>query len=153
MFDTLAVMAYLVGSHPEKDKSLKMVVAFPEKPALVSPMIRWKNMPPETDSIAVIIRDDQKHYYWVAYNLPPDATKLPYGASQLMIPHDEGINSFGQQGYHSPWASHYPHQTITIELFALNRRLSADRALSGDSLLTKVQSAEIASAKADLTIN
>lgn len=147
MLDTLTVMAYLVGHKAEIDNSLKMQVSFPEKPAVTSPLIRWKNVPPEADSLAVLIHDDQKHYYWVAYNLPPDANFLPFGASKMMMMHDEGINSFGEQNYHMPWTAQSEHHGLSVELYALNRRFTAEEPLTGEALLAKIKNSVIASTK------
>ena len=139
MLDTLTVMAYLLGSDPEKGKALHMTVSFPEKAAVVSPMIRWKNVPPEAESLAIVIHDQQKHYYWVAYNLPTDAIGLPLGASQNMQAFHEGLNSYGERSYHSPWALGQRPQGLSVELYALDKRFSTHQALSGDQLYAKIK--------------
>ncbi|MDP1573546.1 MAG: hypothetical protein Q8L78_01230 [Coxiellaceae bacterium] len=139
MLDTLAVMAYLLGSGPEKSKALHMAVSFPEKAAVVSPVIRWKNVPPEAESLAVVIQDNQKNYYWVAYNLPADAKGLPLGANQNMLPFDEGVNSFGEHNYHSPWSLGAMPQGLRVELYALDKRFSIHKPLSGNDLYAKIK--------------
>jgi len=144
MLDTLTVMAYLVGHNGEKNNALSMAVYFPEKTAIISPKIRWKNIPPEANSLAMVIRDDKHHYYWVAYNLPVDSKGLPYGADQFMIRHDEGVNSFGERKYHSPWSLQSNPQKLTVELYALDRKLTAEKPLSGEALMAHIQHSTIA---------
>lgn len=134
MIGTMTVLAYLLGHDVSDDANLHLRVV-PAQQQNQSPRLIWKSVPPETDSIALIIKSQKTQYYWVVYNLPADATQLPFGANQGMSRNNEGTNSFGQQNYHPYDAS----QPIVIELFALDKRFSADYAMTGEALKQKIQ--------------
>src|SRR5690242_10875539 len=64
----------------------------------ISPALAWKNAPPQTKSLALIMVDDMHFAYpdapegsffphWTVYNLPPDATGLAEAQSaELSLP-------------------------------------------------------------------
>lgn len=151
MIDTITIVSYLLGHHFGHNSKLNLVAHFSEKEnqticanAVVSPSLRWRDVPPEASSLAMIIKDanppkngEKTHYYWVVYNLPIDAAYLPFGASNYMVHYDEGVNSWGEQNYHSRCFDHQTHP-VTVELFALNTRISTDQPITGDRLEKKI---------------
>jgi Raf kinase inhibitor-like YbhB/YbcL family protein len=143
MFDTLTVVAYLLGNEPGHSRQLQMQAQFLNNPAVVcvqstkSPQIRWHKIPPEADSLALIVKDT-KNYYWVVYNLPVQTKGLPLGANQQIQAHDEGINSWGQSNYRSWCAGNIAHP-LTVELYALDKRFTATQPMSGLQLEQKMK--------------
>lgn len=147
MFDTLTVLAYLITHESQYSGRLHLRVLFSEKQAPVScvqhvasPQLRWRGVPPEADSLAVIIKDNQPeektgkpNYYWVAYNLPTGEKGLPFGISDEMNPNDQIIT------YHSPWACNNPMPSVQIELYALDKRFGANKKMTGAMLEKKIQ--------------
>lgn len=145
MVDTLTVIAYLLGHDPSYSDRLRLKVLFPEKQTnavcvkeSVSPQLKWRGVPPAADSLALVMHD-KKNYYWVAYNLPVQAKGLPKGVNKTINTHDEGVNSFGENSYHSPWSCGQKTESVVVELYALDKRFSADRKMSGDVLLSKLK--------------
>ncbi|EKD77696.1 MAG: hypothetical protein ACD_42C00223G0001 [uncultured bacterium] len=159
MFDTLTVIAYLLGNKPGHSTQLHLQAQFLEKQNLVcvvqnaqSPQLRWKGVPPEASSLALIIKDaktlkntEKPHYYWVVYNLPVAVTALPFGGNNQMTSHDEGINSWGQKNYHSLCLGNTTHP-VMIELVALDKRFSAREPMTGEILEQKIKGHVLAKA-------
>ncbi len=143
MFDTLAVITYLLGRDPKDIDRLHLKASFPDKPPVTcvqnapSPQIKWQKVSPDASSLALIVKDSS-HYEWVVYNLPIDARGLPFDANAEINPNDVGINSWGQKNYHSPCVGNtkYP---VTVELFVLDKRFSARNKMTGEMLEKKIK--------------
>lgn len=147
MIDTITIVSYLLGHHFGHNSKLNLAAHFSEKEnqticehVVVSPSLRWRDIPPEASSLAIIVKDanspkngEKTHYYWVVYNLPVDATYLSFGASNYMVHYDEGVNSWGERNYHSRCFDHQTHP-VTVELFALNTRISSGQPITGEML-------------------
>jgi Raf kinase inhibitor-like YbhB/YbcL family protein len=150
MFDTLTVIAYLLGNEPVHPRHLQLQAQFLEKEkttcvqTALSPQLKWKSIPPEATSLALIIKD-KKEYYWVVYNLPAQINGLPYGANVQMTPHDEGLNSWGQKKYHALCPKNVI-APVTVELYALDKRFDAVKPMTGELLERKIQGHVLAKA-------
>lgn len=140
MIDTLTVIAYLLGNEPDRNVHLKLQASFAKKE---SPQLRWQGVPPETTSLALVVRNKNK-YYWIVYNLPPQIKSLPYGVSAQMSPHDEGYNSWGQRNYHAQCTGNATPSPVTIELYALDKRFGARYHMTGHSFEQKIKNHVIA---------
>lgn len=155
MLDTLTVIAYLVGQHQGNGHPLRLNAHFFEKQnhiacvqQAVSPQLRWANVPPEANSLAVVVRDEKKHYYWITYNLPTDAKGLPLGVNKTINVNDVGINSFGQRDYYSPWSCGQKiNSPVIVELYALDKRFSTRKIISSDALYAKIKKHNLAKAQ------
>lgn len=70
-----------------------------------SPPLRWKGVPPQAASLALIVSDPDapggRFVHWTLYDLPPQVTSLPTGAPVLAGAR-QGRNSFGKQGWGAP---------------------------------------------------
>lgn len=146
MFDTLAVLAYLIKYDSGMSDHLRLQAYFSEKQkttatqSVQSPKIKWKGVPPEASSLALIIKDaklsadtKKQHYYWIVYNLPIQAKKLNYGDDHQINPYNEGINSWGQKCYHTKQT-----HPVIVELYVLDQRFSAQHAMTGEALEKKI---------------
>lgn len=147
MIDTITIVSYLLGHHFGHNSQIHLAARFLEKenqtlcePSAVSPNLQWWDVPPEADSLAIIIKDadsskksEKTNYYWVVYNLPIQTVYLPYGASNFMRRYDEGLNSWGEQNYHSRCFDHQKHP-VSIELLALDTKISPDQPVTGEML-------------------
>ena len=96
-------------------------------PNFVSPPLEWTNVPPNTQTFALIVHDldvaRQKStadvLHWIIFNIPADTTSLPAGAGK---PEGGGapqgsiqsMTDFGQPGYGGPCPppGHKPHRYI-----------------------------------------
>ena len=77
----------------------------------VSPPLAWGDVPPGTQSFALIVDDPDAPdpaapkmtwVHWVLYNLPPHAAGLTEGAGSLPAGTREGINDWKRTGYGGP---------------------------------------------------
>lgn len=140
MFDTLTVVAYLMSHESGYVDRLRLhKITTNDQLCLQrehSPELKWFGVPPEASSLAVIIKDNQ-HYEWVVYNLPVNANGLPFGANQLVLSSDQGVNSWGQRNYHAPCYGNLSHP-VTIKLYALDKRFSAREDMTGEMLEKKM---------------
>lgn len=150
MFDTLTLVAYLLGNEPGHSSKLHLRAQFLEQPHAVcvqstqSPQMQWSGVPPEAGSLALIIKDTN-NYYWVVYNLPVQTKGLPFGGNRQIMAHDEGINSWGQNNYHACCARNNVHP-VTIELYALDKRFTAQKPMTGEELEQKIKGHVLAKA-------
>lgn len=152
MFDTLALLACLIGNDPGHSTRLIMKAPFLEKQNKIicmqhaqSPQFQWKSVPPEASSLVLIIKDantfttmHKQQYYWVVYNLPAQTTQLPYGTNTHIMSYDEGVNSWGEKNYHSICTGNTEYPVI-VELYALDKRFSATTQMTGEILEQKIK--------------
>ena len=156
MFDTITVLAYLLRHDSRMSNNLQLQAFFSEKQntayvqSIVSPKIKWHGVPPEAESLAVVVKDasielknEKQNYYWVVYNLPVQATQLNFGEDKKINPYDEGLNSWGAKNYHTTYFEHKTHPVV-VELFVLDKRFSAQNPITGDVLEKKIQGHVIA---------
>lgn len=154
MIDTMTVLVYLLTHNPGHSTHLQISALFPKNSCVQktpSPQLRWKKVPPESTSLALIIKDapshktsTKPHYYWIVYNLSPDLKGLSFGADAKINPYDKGINSWGKNNYHAPCWRNKLHP-IEIELVALDKRFSARYKMTGEKLEQKIKSSTLAS--------
>ncbi|MCX7121908.1 MAG: YbhB/YbcL family Raf kinase inhibitor-like protein [Gammaproteobacteria bacterium] len=152
MFDTITVIAYLLGNESGLSDHLRLKAHFLEKQSHIaqvqnapSPHLKWHGVPPEASSLALIVKDakntsdtSKRNYYWVVYNLPIEARELPYGSAGQINKQDEGVNSWGQKNYHTMQIGNKKHPVI-VELYALDKRFSAREKMTGEVLEEKIK--------------
>lgn len=116
----------------------------------ISVPLEWEGAPEETKSLALIVDDpdapdplapQMTFTHWVLYNLSPNTTKLPEGASPDKLPDGarEGVNDFENTGYGGPCpptGSHrYFHKLhaldITLDELENPSRDDFDKAIDG----------------------
>jgi len=79
----------------------------------ISPALKWTDVPDQTHSLVLIVDDPDAPdprapkmtwVHWVLYNIPPDTTGLPQGATSADLPHgtEEGLNDWKRTGYGGP---------------------------------------------------
>ncbi|HRX59857.1 MAG TPA: YbhB/YbcL family Raf kinase inhibitor-like protein [Candidatus Competibacter sp.] len=79
----------------------------------LSPELHWSGLPPQTQSLALIVDDPDAPdpaaprmtwVHWVLYNLPPATVHLPEGVATGDLPPGtrEGKNDWGRTGYGGP---------------------------------------------------
>lgn len=153
MLNTIAVVSYLLGNHFGQSDHLKLSARFLEEKnqsicasKVVSPSLRWRDIPPEAKSIAVVVKDAvplrKNHYYWVVYNLPVESTALPFAASDYMLANHQGLNSWGERKYHSPCWGGKMH-AVKVELFALEHHIPEGALITGNALEKKIHASSV----------
>ncbi|KTD71473.1 MULTISPECIES: YbhB/YbcL family Raf kinase inhibitor-like protein [Legionella] len=91
-----------------------------------SPPLSWQNIPPNTQSLALVVDDpdapDGTWTHWIVFNIPPTVTELGAGA-----PTPPGAanakNSWGGLGYRGPCPSLGAH-SYHFKLYALDTVLN-----------------------------
>jgi Raf kinase inhibitor-like YbhB/YbcL family protein len=79
----------------------------------IAPPLRWSEVPGNAKSLVLIVDDPDAPdpeaprmtwVHWVLYNIPPEATGLPEGASSSDLPPGtlEGLNDWKRIGYGGP---------------------------------------------------
>jgi Raf kinase inhibitor-like YbhB/YbcL family protein len=115
---------------PSGTKSLALIVDDPDAPDPKAPRVRW--------------------VHWVVYNLPPDTRSLPEAVKAVDLPKGavEGLNDWKRPGYGGPCPPIGRHRYVHA-LYALDKVLPAQGALSRDALLQAMEGHLLA--KAELT--
>ncbi len=77
----------------------------------ISPPLSWEDLPPGTQSLALIVDDPDAPdpaapkmiwVHWVLYNIPSTATGLAEGVKDLPVGTLEGLNDWKRTGYGGP---------------------------------------------------
>lgn len=107
----------------------------------VSPPLRWRGAPADTQAFAVVVHDPDAPLvdgftHWVAYGIPSDTNELPEGASDVT----QGLNSFGNQGYNGPAPppGHGVHHYY-FWVYALDTDLTLPGGLDRRALLEQIE--------------
>lgn len=98
-----------------------------------SPPLEWTGVPAGTQSLALVVEDPDAPdpaapqriwVHWVVYDLPPDTTSLPEGASGGSLPPGarEGLNDWKKPGYGGPQPPIGRHRYFH-KLYALDTKL------------------------------
>jgi Raf kinase inhibitor-like YbhB/YbcL family protein len=112
----------------------------------VSPEVEWKFAPAAVVSYTLIMHDPeaapQKNsadvLHWMVFNIPAGTTSLPEGASGSKMPEGaiEGKSTRGTAGFLGPGAGAAgPYHHYTIELYALDTKLSLAADATRDDVL------------------
>jgi Raf kinase inhibitor-like YbhB/YbcL family protein len=116
------------------------------KENMTSPLLQWTNPPKDTASFALIFHDPEGHpnkgmsdvTHWMMWNVPGTATQLPEGVKpnpQLPDGTQQGKNIRGVNGYQGPCAPPGKFHHYTVELYALDQKLTLDSGASRADLL------------------
>ena len=117
----------------------------------ISPKLEWTHVPTNTASFALIMHDpdvalDKKTgdvLHWLAFNIPGTSTGLPEAVpANANLPDGtiQGKNRSGAIGYRGPGApAAGPYHHYTLELFALDTKLSLGPDATRDDVLAAMQ--------------
>lgn len=97
----------------------------------VSPPYEWSGAPAGTKAWAIIFDDPdapmRTWVHWILYNLPPETTRLPEGASTgpgLPTGSVQGKNSWGREAYGGPCPPAGKAHRYYFKVYALDAELS-----------------------------
>jgi phosphatidylethanolamine-binding protein (PEBP) family uncharacterized protein len=79
-----------------------------------SPGLSWSGLPPDTQSIAVSLKDRMGGTHWVMWNIPPTVTSLPRDINAAMKP----AGSSNSGNWYGPGAG-LPHRTYEYRVWAM----------------------------------
>ena len=104
----------------------------------ISPEIQWSGAPKDTKYFALTVYDPDAPtgsgwWHWLAFNMPPTATKLAANASKDGMPEGtvQSKTDFGKPGYGGPCPpkGHKTHHYI-FRVFALKAKIDLDEEAS-----------------------
>lgn len=116
-------------------------------PNAVSPNLKWSNVPANTVSFVLLLRDPdvalqrttQDPVHWLVFNIPGSARELPEGlppTAQLPDGTVQAKNRRGGVGYMGPGApAPGPHHHYMFELFAVDKKLELGADASREDVL------------------
>lgn len=120
----------------------------------VSPQLDWTNLPPKTQSLALLITDPDApggtFYHWVVYNIPTKVTNLDEASQKLPAGAVVGKNSFGKLQYNGPCPPKGAVHTYAIDLYALDSTLSLPAGAEGKAVIADIKKHTVG--KAELTL-
>ncbi|MCL2830554.1 MAG: YbhB/YbcL family Raf kinase inhibitor-like protein [Betaproteobacteria bacterium] len=96
-----------------------------------SPPLNVSGVPRSAESLALVLRDTSADgfLHWMAWNIDPATTSLPYNISQS-APFEQGTNDSGGRGYFGPCppctAQSCGAHIYEFRLYALNTRFDAE---------------------------
>lgn len=114
----------------------------------VSPPLHIADPPPDTRSLALIMDDPDAPggtwVHWVVWNIPPDTGVIEEGA--LPPGAQEGINSWGREGYGGPAPPSGTHRYF-FKLYALDTVLNFTGPVDKQALLEAMEGHVLAKAQ------
>jgi Raf kinase inhibitor-like YbhB/YbcL family protein len=138
----------LTISSPAFDDNGYIPVKYTCQGSDVNPPLVFKNVPPNTKSIVLIIEDPDAaggaFTHWIMWNINPKIEGIkehafPKGAEQ-------SINDFGTNGYSGPCPPYGKAHRYLFKLFAINTMLHIDRPITRQDLEEAIHSHVISSA-------
>ena len=113
--------------------------------ANVSPPLQWTNVPPETQSLALISDDPDAPMgdwvHWVFYDLPPDSSGLPFSVPNVEKSPSggtQGRTDFGSIGYRGPCPPSGTHRYL-FKVYALDAMLHLKPGVTKEELLRAIR--------------
>ena len=143
MIDTVTLLTYMLTHGFGCADRLKLTVAQSKNKT----QLEWKNVPPETHSLALVIKDSStKHprYYGVLYNLPADSHGVKFDQHKHVNNNYWGVNTWGEAKLH-----HLPlhEKHLSVSLYALDERFSKKRNVTGKWVESHLKGHVIAKSK------
>jgi Raf kinase inhibitor-like YbhB/YbcL family protein len=109
----------------------------------ISPELDWENVPPPTQSLALVMTDPDApggtFYHWLLYNIPITVTTLPQGSAHLTAEIKVGKNNWDKQAYNGPCPPLNSTHHYIFTLYALNTKLSLPDASDAKTLKAALQ--------------
>ena len=139
---------HLAISSPAFDNNGFIPVHFTCQGSDINPPLAFKNIPPHTASLVLILEDPDApggtFTHWLLWNIDPktrgiDGHDVPHGAEQ-------GFNDFGTKGYGGPCPPPGNAHRYIFELFAVNTVLHVNRTITRQGLEKAIHSHIIAHA-------
>jgi len=114
--------------------------------AAVSPKLEWSQVPPGTQSFALLLHDPEPVLqkgskmditHWLIWNIPATSTGLAEGVAQGELPDGSRQVSLRGNGYMGPGAGPGPYHHYTFELYALDTKLDVPQGTPQEAAATR----------------
>ncbi|MFM2061475.1 MAG: hypothetical protein RLZZ507_1145 [Cyanobacteriota bacterium] len=119
----------------------------------ISPPLNWDEIPPNTQSLALIADDPdaprRTFVHWVVYDIPTTLNQLPEKITAgKTIPSGgvQGKNDFGNFGYGGPCPPSGTHRYF-FHLYALDKKLNLEAGATKNQILTAMAGHVLAKAE------
>jgi Raf kinase inhibitor-like YbhB/YbcL family protein len=113
--------------------------------ANISPPLSWDEIPPNTQSLVLIVDDPdapgKTFVHWVVYDIPPTVKQFPeHIPSSKTLPNGgiQGKNDFGKLGYGGACPPSGTHRYF-FHLYALDKKLNLEPGMSKNQILTAMK--------------
>jgi len=116
-------------------------------PTAPSPALSWSQVPPGTQSFAIIMNDPEPAIpaksskmdvtHWLIWNIPGTSTGLPEGVMNGDLPDGSKQQSLRGNGYMGPGAPPGPYHHYTFELYALDTMLEVPQGTPQEAAATR----------------
>ncbi len=116
-------------------------------PNAVSPELKWTQVPPGTQSFAILMHDPEPVLnkgskmditHWLIWNIPGTSTGLPEGVAQGELADGSRQVSLRANAYMGPGAPAGPYHHYTFELYALDIKLDVPQGTPQQAATTRV---------------
>jgi Raf kinase inhibitor-like YbhB/YbcL family protein len=103
----------------------------------ISPQLEWKNVPPNAQSLALIVADPDapsgNFVHWIAWNIDPKSSGLPQDVKPAATNLSQGMNHMNKVGYTGPCPPTGSHRYY-FKLYALDTKLNLSASTTDASL-------------------
>jgi Raf kinase inhibitor-like YbhB/YbcL family protein len=106
-----------------------------------SPPLTWSGVPIGAKTLALVVRDPDapsgSFVHWVVYNLPGNSAKLDADVPRtdtIAEGGDQGVNGFGDIGYHGPCPPPGKPHHYHFHLYALDTKLELKPGATADDV-------------------
>jgi Raf kinase inhibitor-like YbhB/YbcL family protein len=115
-------------------------------PNAVSPELKWSQVPPGTQSFALLMHDPEPVLnkgskiditHWIIWNIPGTSTGLAEGVAQGQLPDGSRQVSLRSNSYMGPGAPAGPYHHYTFELYALDTKLEVPQGTPQEAAATR----------------
>lgn len=121
----------------------------------VSPQLTWANLPAKTQSLAIIMSDNDvdngQFYHWVIFNIAKNVDNFAEGMKNAPSGATIGLNSYNKQQYNGPCPPKGGAHTYTFKLFALDSKLTLPNNADGAAVIKAMEKHTIAKAELSTT--
>jgi Raf kinase inhibitor-like YbhB/YbcL family protein len=115
----------------------------------VSPPMAWSALPPNTQSLAIVVDDPDApgggFTHWVVYGLPPTTRELHKG--RLPAGTKQGMNDFGSLGYRGPCPPPGKPHRYFFTVYAIDEQIAWPSGSAVGELLRGIEGHVLAEAK------
>lgn len=111
-----------------------------------SPIMLWEGVPKGTKSLALIMFDESsssdRSCHWLVYDIP---VSEPLLSGHLPMKEEledgikQGVNDFGEVGYHGPSTPYGEMHSFVFRLYALGRAPGFEPGLRCDELINRIE--------------
>lgn len=122
----------------------------------VSPPLSISGVPPESESLAVVVDDPDApggvFDHWIIWDIPPNTNSIPEGVPTEDVIESlggarQGQNGFGEIGYRGPCPPPGPPHNYRFKIYALDAEIDLNSGMKKEDLEREIQGHVLAEAQ------